>query len=109
MNTTAHENRVDTIIGSLEGYAHDEYGNNLHALLEDGHTARGLIEDACYWQGWAYTPEFLADVLTAARERAGELEAEQYMPQFLTNVFAAARARADELAEEATGGNAAHA
>lgn len=73
MTTT---NRIDTIISSLEGYARDEYGNNLHALLDDGHAARGLIEDACYWQGWAYTPQFLADVLTAARARADELAEE---------------------------------
>ena len=109
MNTTTYQDRVDSILGSLEGCANTEYGNDLHALLDDGHAARGIIEDACYWHGWPYTQQLVADVLTAARERAGELEAEQYMPQFLTNVFAAARARADELAEEATGGNAAHA
>lgn len=70
MNTTAHEDRVDSIIGSLEGFAHDEYGNNLHALLDDGHTARGLIEDACYWRGWPYTQQLIADTLAAARTLA---------------------------------------
>ena len=73
---TTNTNHIDIILGSLEGYAHDEYGNDLHALLDDGHTARGLIEDACYWRGWAYTPQFLADVLTAARARADELAEE---------------------------------
>ena len=73
---TTNTNHIDIILGSLEGYAHDEYGNDLHALLEDGHAARGVIEDACYWQGWAYTPQFLADVLTAARARADELAEE---------------------------------
>lgn len=73
MNTTA---RIDTTVDSLTGYAHDEYGGNLTALLEDGHAARGVIEDACYWQGWPHTQEFIAAVLTAARERAAELAAE---------------------------------
>ena len=70
MNTTAHEDRVDSIIGSLEGFALDEYGNNLHALLDDGHTARGLIEDACYWHGWPCTQQLIADTLAAARTLA---------------------------------------
>ena len=82
---TTNTNHIDIILGSLEGYAHDEYGNDLHAPLDDGHAARGVIEDACYWHGWPDTKQLVADVLTAAR------------------------ARADELAEEATGGNAAHA
>ena len=73
MNTTA---RIDTTVDSLIGYAHDEYGGNLTALLEDGHAAGGVFEDACYWQGWAYTPQFLADVLAAARARADELAEE---------------------------------
>lgn len=101
---TTPTSRIDTITSYLESCAHTEYGNDLHELLADGHAARGLIEDACYWHGWPYTQQLVADVLTAARERAGELEAEQYMPQFLTNVFAAARARADELAEETARG-----
>ena len=69
MTTT---NRIDTILGSLEGYAHDEYGNDLHALLEDGHAARGLIEDACYWHGWPYTQQLVADALAAARTHADQ-------------------------------------
>ena len=70
MNTTAHENRVDSIIGSLEGFAHGVYGSNLHALLGDGHTARGLIEDVCYWRGWPCTQQLIADVFAAARTLA---------------------------------------
>lgn len=73
---TTPTSRIDTITSYLESCAHTEYGNDLHALLEDGHAARGVIEDACYWQGWAYTPQFLADVLTAARARADELAEE---------------------------------
>ena len=72
MNTTAHEDRVDTITSYLESCAHTEYGNDLHELLADGHAARGLIEDACYWHGWPYTQQLVADVLTAARERAAD-------------------------------------
>ena len=90
MNTTAHENRVDTIIGSLEGYAHDEYGNNLHALLNDGHTARGLIEDACYWRGWPCTQQLIADVFAAASTLAA------------ARILAAARTRADTAGEPIT-------
>ena len=70
MNTAA---RIDTAVNGLISYAHDEYGGDLTALLEDGRAARVFIEDACYWQGWQYTPQLLADVLTAARERATEL------------------------------------
>ena len=74
---TTNANHIDIILGSLEGYAHDEYGNDLHALLEDGHAARGLIEDACYWHGWPYTQQLVADVLAAARSlAAAELAAE---------------------------------
>ena len=69
MTTT---NRIDTILGSLEGYARDEYGNDLHALLDDGHAARGLIEDACYWHGWPYTQQLVADALAAARTHADQ-------------------------------------
>ena len=69
MTTT---NRIDIILGSLEGYAHDEYGNDLHALLDDGHAARGLIEDACYWHGWPYTQQLVADALAAARTHADQ-------------------------------------
>ena len=76
MNATTYQDRVDSIAASLEGFAHDEYGNDLHALLDDSHAARGLIEDACYWQGWPHTQEFIAAVLTAARERAAELAEE---------------------------------
>lgn len=76
MNTETTTDRINTTIDSLIGYAHDEYGNNLHALLDDGHTARGLIEDACYWHGWPYTQQLVADVLTAARARADELAEE---------------------------------
>ena len=70
MTTTT--NHIDIILGSLEGYAHDEYGNNLHALLADGHAARGLIEDACYWHGWPYTQQLVADALAAARTHADQ-------------------------------------
>ena len=73
---TTNTNRIDIILGSLEGYAHDEYGNDLHALLEDGHAARGVIEDACYWRGWTHTQDLLADTLAAARTRADELAEE---------------------------------
>ena len=76
MNTTTYQDRVDSIAASLEGYAHDEYGNDLHALLEDGHAARGVIEDACYWHGWPDTKQLVADVFAAARTRAAELAAE---------------------------------
>ena len=69
---TTNANRIDIILGSLEGYAHDEYGNDLHALLEDGHAARGLIEDACYWHGWPYTQQLVADALAAARTHADQ-------------------------------------
>ena len=74
MTTTT--SRIDTITSYLESCAHTEYGHDLHELLADGHAARGLIEDACYWHGWQYTPQFLADVLTAARARADELAEE---------------------------------
>ena len=73
---TPHTNHIDIILGSLEGYAHDEYGNDLHALLDDGHAARGLIEDACYWHGWPYTQQLVADALAAARARATEVAEE---------------------------------
>ena len=72
MNTTA---RIDTTVDSLTGYANDEYGGNLTALLEDGNAARGVIEDACYWHGWPYTQQLIADTLAAARtlaDTAGE-------------------------------------
>ena len=67
---TTNTNHIDIILGSFEGYAHDEYGNNLHALLDDGHTARGLIEDVCYWRGWPCTQQLIADVFAAARTLA---------------------------------------
>lgn len=69
---TTNTNHIDIILGSLEGYAHDEYGNDLHALLDDGHAARGLIEDACYWHGWPYTQQLVADALAAARTHADQ-------------------------------------
>ena len=70
MNATTYQDRVDSIAASLEGFAHDEYGNDLHALLDDGHAARGIIEDACYWHGWRHTQDLIADVFAAARSLA---------------------------------------
>ena len=72
MNATTA--RVDATVDGLIDYAREEYGGDIAALLEDGRAARGFIEDACYWQGRPYTPQFLANVFTAARERAAELD-----------------------------------
>ena len=69
---TTNTNHIDIILGSLEGCANTEYGNDLHALLDDGHAARGLIEDACYWHGWPYTQQLVADALAAARTHADQ-------------------------------------
>ena len=69
---TTNTNHIDTIASYLESCAHTEYGNDLHALLDDGHAARGLIEDACYWHGWPYTQQLVADVLAAARTHADQ-------------------------------------
>ena len=72
MNATTA--RIDATVDGLIDYAHDEHGGDIAALLEDGCAARAFIEDACYWQGLQYTPQFLASVFAAARERAAELD-----------------------------------
>ena len=73
---TTNTNHIDIILGSLEGCANTEYGGDLHALLDDGHAARGVIEDACYWHGWPDTQQLVADAFAAARTRADELAEE---------------------------------
>ena len=72
MNATTA--RIDATVDGLIDYAHDEHGGDIATLLEDGRAVRDFVEDACYWQGRPYTPQFLANVFTAARERAAELD-----------------------------------
>ena len=71
MNATTA--RVDATVDGLIDYARDEYSGDITELLEDGSAARAFIEDVCCWQGRPYTPQFLANVFAAARERAADL------------------------------------
>ena len=71
MNATTA--RIDATVDGLIDYARDEYGGDIATFLEDGRAVRDFVEDACYWQGRPYAPQFLANVFAAARERAAEL------------------------------------